>query len=214
MLQARHVSVEVGGRLTLVEASFTVHAGDKVGLVGSNGAGKTSLLRVLAGEALAASGAVVRRGALGYLPQEPRIRGASAEATALAHVLSGRGLDEAADRLEKLRLAVEEHPDDRSVARFTRAEDDFRQAGGYSAEAEVRRIVAGLGLAADRADLPLGVLSGGERRRVELARILFAGSAGSGKRSTTSGASTIAGIGSSLASALSRLCAWRALLAL
>src|SRR5205807_8747370 len=71
---------------------------------------------------------------------------------------------------------VEEHASPRNVARFSRAEDAFRIQGGYGAEAEGRRILDGLGLAPDRADLPLAVLSGGERRRVELARILFAGS--------------------------------------
>jgi len=176
VLQARGLSVEVGGRLTLVEASFTVRAGDKVGLVGRNGAGKTSLLRVLGGEDAAAGGTVLRRGSLGYLPQDPRPEGAGVDATALSHVLSGRGLDEAARRLEKLRLAVEEHPSERNVSRYARAEDAYRDDGGYAADAEVRRIVAGLGLTADRVDAPITVLSGGERRRVELARILFAGS--------------------------------------
>ena len=176
MLQVRDLSVEVGGRLTLEDASFTVRAGDKVGLVGRNGAGKTSLLKVLGGEDPPFSGLVHNQGALGYLPQDPRPTGSGVDATALSHILSGRGLDEAARRLEKLRLAVEEDPSDRNVARFARAEDAFRSEGGYSAEADVRRICAGLGLTADRVDLPLPVLSGGERRRVELARILFAGS--------------------------------------
>src|SRR5207253_9048318 len=78
--------------------------------------------------------------------------------------------------LEKLRLAVEERPSDGNVARYSRAEEEYRMAGGYAAEAEARRVAAGLGLAPDRLDLPLRVLSGGERRRLELARILFAGS--------------------------------------
>ena len=176
VLQVRDLSVEVGGRLTLVGATFTIRAGDKVGLVGRNGAGKTSMLKVMAGEGVAAGGVVLRRGALGYLPQDPRPQGSGVEATALSHVLSGRGFDEAVQRLEKLRIKVDEDPSERNVARFTRAEDAFRSDGGYSAEAEVRRICAGLGLQPDRVDLPLTVLSGGERRRVELARILFAGS--------------------------------------
>ena len=176
VLQARNVSVEVGGRLTLVEASFIVRAGDKVGLVGRNGAGKTSLLRVLSGESQAAGGAVLRQGALGYLLQEARPRGAGVESTALSHILSGRGFDAEVQRIEKLRLRLEEDPSDRNVERFARAEEAFRAAGGYSAESEVRRICAGLGLPADRVDHAVDVLSGGERRRVELARILFAGS--------------------------------------
>ena len=170
------MSVEVGGRRTVVGASFTVHAGDKVGLVGRNGAGKTSMLKVLAGEAPAASGTVSRIGALGYLNQDPRRTAQVVEATALQHVLGGRGLDDLVLRMEKLRLRMEEDPTERNVARHARAHDEFERHGGYAAEAEVRRIVAGLGLAADRIDLPLKVLSGGERRRVELARILFGGS--------------------------------------
>jgi len=176
MLQVRDLSVEVGGRLTLVDATFSIRPGDKVGLVGRNGAGKTSLLKVLAGETPKAGGVVLRRGGLGYLPQDPRPQGKGVESTALSHVLSGRGLDEAMQRLEKLRIKVDEDPSERNVARFSRAEDAFRGEGGYSAEAEVRRICAGLGLTPNRVDLPLTVLSGGERRRVELARILFAGS--------------------------------------
>ena len=176
MLQVRNLQVEVGGRLVVRDATFGVRAGEKVGLVGRNGAGKTSMLAVLAGEAPPAAGTALRRGALGYLRQEARPAGSGVDATALSHVLSGRGLDEAARRIEKLRLAIEEDPSDRNVGRFSRAEDAFSTAGGYGAEAEVRRIVAGLGLAPDRVDLPLQVLSGGERRRVELARILFAGS--------------------------------------
>ncbi|MDQ1397179.1 MAG: hypothetical protein QOG64_2438 [Acidimicrobiaceae bacterium] len=176
MLQTRDLSVEVGGRLTLEGASFTVRAGDKVGLVGRNGAGKTSLLRVLGGDDPPAGGLVHHQGALGYLPQDPRPVGSGVDATALSHILSGRGLDDASRRLEKLRLTLEEDPSERNIGRFTRAEDAFRAEGGYSAEADVRRICAGLGLTPDRVDLPLPVLSGGERRRVELARILFAGS--------------------------------------
>jgi ATPase subunit of ABC transporter with duplicated ATPase domains len=176
MLQVRNLAVEVGGHLVLDDASFSVYAGDKVGLVGRNGAGKTSLLRVLSGDGQPLRGAISRLGALGYLPQDPRLRGVSPALTALNHVLSGRGLDDATVRLEKLRLALEENASSRNVARFSRAEEEFRDAGGYSADAEARRIAAGLGLGADRMDLALKVLSGGERRRVELARILFAGS--------------------------------------
>jgi ATPase subunit of ABC transporter with duplicated ATPase domains len=176
VLEARDLSVEVGGVLTLEDAAFTVRAGDKVGLVGRNGAGKTSLLRVLAGDDPPAAGRVLRQGALGFLPQDPRPRGSGVDATALSHVLSGRGLDADQRRLEKLRTRVEETPSAENVARFSRAEERFNLDGGYAAESEVRRICAGLGLGRDRLDLPLPVLSGGERRRVELGRILFAGS--------------------------------------
>ena len=175
MLEARDLTVEVGGRTTLQAASFMVRAGDKVGLVGRNGAGKTSLLKVLAGDREAAGGRATVRGRLGFLTQDPRALRLLTEVSGLAHVLSGRGLDEAAERLETLRRAMEKDPTERAVARYSRAEDHFAALGGYAAESEVRQLVAGLGLPPDRLDRPLGVLSGGERRRVELARILFAG---------------------------------------
>jgi ATPase subunit of ABC transporter with duplicated ATPase domains len=176
VLSARGLSVEVGGRVVLADASFTVRARDKVGLVGRNGAGKTSLLRVLGGAAAPIAGVVHRSGGLGYLPQDPRIAGLLDGTTAVRHILSGRGFDDAAVRIEKLRLQLEEDPSERNVARYSRAEEEFRQAGGYAADAEARSIAHGLGLGADRLDLPISVLSGGERRRVELSRILFAGS--------------------------------------
>ena len=93
----------------------------------------------------------------------------------MAYVLSARGLDTQRDQLEKLRVDMEADASERAIRRFSNAEETFRDAGGYRAESDVYRILAGLGLPADRALLPLTALSGGERRRVELARILFGG---------------------------------------
>jgi ATPase subunit of ABC transporter with duplicated ATPase domains len=176
VLQAQALSVEVGGRLVVESASFTVMPRDKVGIVGRNGAGKTSLFRVLGGAAEPAAGRVLRKGGFGYLPQDPRIAGILDGRTAVSHVLSGRDIDEQLERIEKLRLVMEERPDERNVERYSRAEELFSIGGGYAAESEARAMAAGLGITEDRIDLPIGVLSGGERRRVELARILFAGS--------------------------------------
>jgi len=176
VLSVRDLSVEVGGRLTLREATFTVRAGDKVGLVGRNGAGKTSLLKVLGGEAAPAGGKVSLQGRLGFLSQDPRRLAEVDAVSAVTHVLSGRGLDQMAERLEKRRLAVEEDPSERAVARYAAVEEEYANAGGYAADSEVRALLAGLGLEQSRAELPVGVLSGGERRRVDLARILFGGS--------------------------------------
>jgi len=168
--------VEVGGRLLVDQASFTVMPRDKVGIVGRNGAGKTSLFKVLGGAAEPTSGSVLRKGGFGYLPQDPKLDSALDGRTCVTHVLSGRGIDEEITRIEKLRIAMEETPDDRNVSRYTSAEEAFRTTGGYAAESEARAIAAGLGIPNDRLDQPIGTLSGGERRRVELARILFAGS--------------------------------------
>lgn len=176
VLQVRELAVEVGGSVIMDGVSFSIRARDKVGLVGRNGAGKTSLLKVLGGVSDPFAGVVNRTGGLGYLPQDPRLDGVDDQMPAIRHILSGRGFDEAMTRIEKLRLQMEEDPSERAVERFARAEEQFRVDGGYSAESEALRIAAGLGLEADRLELPVGALSGGQRRRVEIARILFAGS--------------------------------------
>ena len=176
MLQVQNLTVEVGGRNVVQGASFQVMPRDKVGIVGRNGAGKTSMFKVLGGEAEPAVGKVVRSGMYGYLSQDPRTSREQESKSAITHILSGRNIDADLARLEKLRIAMEENSDARNVARFSKAEEEFTMKGGYSAESEARSIAAGLGVKPDRLDLELGVLSGGERRRVELARILFAGS--------------------------------------
>ncbi|MCU1352504.1 MAG: putative transporter ATP-binding protein, partial [Acidimicrobiales bacterium] len=84
--------------------------------------------------------------------------------------------DEALDRMDKLQVAMEADPTERAIDRYTKAIERFRMDGGYSAESEVRRLAHGIGLADEKLDLPLGALSGGQRRRVEVVRILFAGS--------------------------------------
>ncbi len=173
MIQSRGLAIDVAARRVLSDASFTVNTGDKVGLVGRNGVGKTSLLKVLAGEDDAAAGLVLCRGTLGYVPQNPRPR-AEAAHSALSHILSGRGLDRAAARLVELHQALEQDHSLSAIEKYSEAEERYRLDGGYSGESEARRIVTGLGLRLDRVDLALGVLSGGERRRVEIARVLFA----------------------------------------
>jgi len=176
VLQVQGISVEVGGRPVVENASFTVMPRDKVGIVGRNGAGKTSLFKVLGGAVEPHGGKILRKGAFGYLPQDPKIPGSREQHSAISHILSGRNIDEELTRIEKLRLTMEESPSAQNIAKFSKAEDDFASKGGYAAESEARSIAAGLGLKADRLNLPIHVLSGGERRRVELTRILFAGS--------------------------------------
>ena len=139
MLQARSLSVEVGGRLTLADASFSLRAGDKVGLVGRNGVGKTSLLKVLAGEAPAAGGVVLRSDATRLPPPGPASPAVRASTPAASsHVLSGRDLDDGGPPARgAARPASTEDPSDRNVARFARAEERVQPRG------RVRRRVGG-----------------------------------------------------------------------
>ena len=129
VLEVRDLSVEVAGLSILEGLTFTLGAGDKVGVVGRNGAGKTSLLKVIAGESEPLSGVVKVRGALGYLRQDPRQHRAEDEHTGLEHVLQARGLRDMAIRLEKYRLAMEESHSDPSVLRFSKLEERYRAAG-------------------------------------------------------------------------------------
>jgi ATPase subunit of ABC transporter with duplicated ATPase domains len=131
---------------------------------------------VLGGAAEPKAGRVTRPAATGYLSQDPRADAVPDDTSCLGHVLAGRGLDALQDELEKARVGLEEDASSANVSRFTHLQERFELAGGYAAESEVRRLAAGVGLADDRLDLTLGALSGGERRRLELVRILFAGS--------------------------------------
>ena len=176
MLVARELEVRAGARLLLEHASFQVAAGDKIGLVGRNGAGKTTLTRILAGEAQPAAGSVMRTGAAGYLPQDPRT--GDPDVLAKNRILSARGLDAVVARLRSAELRMADDSEsvrDAAMASYARAEAELAAAGGYAAEAEAARIAGNLGLPERVLHQPLRTLSGGQRRRVELARILFSG---------------------------------------
>lgn len=176
MITARRIDVRVGARLLLAGASFHIAPGDRIGLVGRNGAGKTTLLKALAGQITPAAGTLTRTGSVGYLAQDPAA--ADPHSTVTARILSARGIDRAARALrtaESAMAAAESAAEQqRAMAAHARADDAFQARGGYAAEAEAARVAAGLGLPERTLDAPVGHLSGGQRRRVELARILFA----------------------------------------
>jgi ATPase subunit of ABC transporter with duplicated ATPase domains len=100
MLQVQSLTVEVGGKNVVQDATFTVMARDKVGIVGRNGAGKTSMFKVLGGESDPAAGKVMRTGAYGYLSQDPRTSKEQESRSAISHILSGRNIDADLVRLE------------------------------------------------------------------------------------------------------------------
>ncbi|PYE20982.1 ATPase subunit of ABC transporter with duplicated ATPase domains [Williamsia limnetica] len=189
MITATDLEVRAGVR-TLLSApgpALRVQPGDRIGLVGRNGAGKTTTMRILAGEGEPYAGSVTNSGEIGYLPQDPRE--GDLEVLAKDRVLSARGLDTLLRDLEKQQAlmaeVVDEKARDKAVDRYGVLEDRFSSLGGYVAESEAARICNSLGLPDRVLAQPLRTLSGGQRRRIELARILFAASDGSGGKSGT-----------------------------
>jgi len=189
VITATDLEVRAGARILLSPdgPDLRIQPGDRIGLVGRNGAGKTTTLRILAGETEPYAGSVTRTGEVGYLPQDPKE--GDLEVLARDRVLSARGLDVLLTDLEKQRALMAEVADDdardRAIRRYGQLEERFVALGGYSAESEAGRICASLGLAERVLTQQLSTLSGGQRRRVELARILFAASdSGSGSSTT------------------------------
>lgn len=188
MITATDLELRAGARILVADANLRIAPGDRIGLVGRNGAGKTTTMRVLAGEAQPYGGSVGATSAVGYLPQDPREGDLSVSAK--DRVLSARGLDELLREMEKAQTAMAELVDgaqrERAVREYGRIEERFAALGGYAAESEAARICAHLGLPDRVLEQTLSTLSGGQRRRVELSRILYAASdAGAGGRSAT-----------------------------
>jgi len=176
MLLVRNVTVTAGARTLLSDVSFTVQPGDKIGLVGPNGAGKTTLMRILAGTGQPVVGSVARSGAIGYLAQDVDVD-ADGGQTALERILTARQIGDIERQMEETRVAMESASDaerDKLIQRFSRLDDEFSARGGYVAKAEAKRFASGLGIATDELDQRVATMSGGQRRRVDLARLLFA----------------------------------------
>ena len=188
MITATDLEVRAGARILLsaTGSALRVQPGDRIGLVGRNGAGKTTTMRILAGDAEPYAGTIQRKGEIGYLPQDPKE--GNLEVIARDRVLSARGLDTLMAELEKQQAVMAEVVDDaerdKAVRRYGQLEERFAALGGYVAESEAARICSSLGLPDRVLTQPLRTLSGGQRRRVELARILFAAS-DTGAGSTT-----------------------------
>ena len=176
MIVGSALTIEIGDRTLLSDASFVVGAGEKVGLVGRNGTGKSSFISVLVGETapqLRHRGNVRLLGSFGYLPQAPVPGGLGLEPTGFSHILSARGLDVLDDALGTARGAMADDPTEENIELFTDLQEQFQSNGGYEAESVMARLADGLGLRQELLLEDIDSLSGGQRRRVDLMRVLF-----------------------------------------
>jgi len=164
----RDVSKSYGARLLLDRVSLVVGAGSRIGVVGPNGVGKTTLLRLLAGLDAPDSGSVLRSPpgvTVGYLPQELDAR---AGETLLAYLERRTGVARAAAEMDALAARLPE-----AVAEYSDALERFLALGGADLAARAAAACAEVGLAG-RLDEPLGSFSGGEAARARLAALLLA----------------------------------------
>ena len=173
-IDAQGLTIQIGARTLLNPTDFHVTKGDKIGLVGRNGAGKTTLTRVITGEMLPAGGTVRVSGGLGYLPQDTHA--ADPEQSALDRIMSARDISSIVSRIRKAEKEMTNPDPDimtKAMNRYDKAIEDFEKAGGYAVQSEAISMANSLGLPQEIMKQALGTLSGGQRRRIELARILF-----------------------------------------
>jgi ATPase subunit of ABC transporter with duplicated ATPase domains len=170
------LTIEIGDRTLVSDASFVVGAGEKVGLVGRNGTGKSSFISVVVGEPtpqLRHRGNVRLLGSFGFLPQAPCRRTRARADRLLPHPLGPRVSTCSTTRLGTARKAMADDPSEENIELFTDLQEKFQSNGGYEAESVMARLADGLGLRQELLLEDIESLSGGQRRRVDLMRVLF-----------------------------------------
>lgn len=170
MLTVRNIHKRYGSIRVLLGANFSVARGQKFALVGPNGVGKSTLLRILAGVEEQDRG-VIERGKnlrVSYLPQE--FAAASADETVMGYLRRVSGIIAIETELESLESRL---GDETALARYGELRDLYDRIGGFSFDRKARRAADGLGLRHIASDRKLSEMSGGQRRRLSLAGALL-----------------------------------------
>ncbi|MCC7014759.1 MAG: ABC-F family ATP-binding cassette domain-containing protein, partial [Planctomycetes bacterium] len=177
MIVINNVSKHYGRRLLLVEASFQLNPGDKVGLVGPNGSGKSTLFRLIVGEEQPDDGevGVPKRTTIGYFRQDA---GEMSGRSVLDEAIAGSGrLGDLHHELTELEHALGDPARaeelDAILARFGEVQGEYQQLGGYDLEARAKEVLHGLGFHDEQISGDVGALSGGWRMRVSIAKVLI-----------------------------------------
>lgn len=181
VLQAVHINKSFGGKQILADATLTVKQGERVGLVGRNGAGKTTLLKIITGQMRPDSGEVTRPGAIrtGYLAQGGSFESGRLVMEEMLAVFEHLRETERNLRFleaEMGRPEISANPDrlHKIQEEYTRLRENFSRGGGYEYEAAIRSVLHGLKFTGRYYDLPVERLSGGEKTRLALAKLLLA----------------------------------------
>ncbi len=179
MISVESLKVEFGVKPLFHDASFVINERDRIALVGKNGAGKTTMLKILCGLQKPTAGSVTipRETTMGYLPQVMVLQDDTTVREEAKKAFAGTiRLKERIDRMERElaeRTDYESAEYNALVERFTQDHDRFLMMGGGNYEAELERTLAGLGFLRKDLDRPTAEFSGGWRMRIELAKILL-----------------------------------------
>lgn len=165
------------GQTVLNEVTLDLHPGEHVGLVGANGSGKTTLIRLIAGLETPDSGTVTIRGgtSMGYLPQEPDLPEAARLIDAVAAAFDGhRTIESQLGELSHQIAEAHGTPEEAGLLeKYDRLRSQFEAVGGYEYEVRLREVLGGLGFVPDEYHRPVARLSGGQKCRAALARMLL-----------------------------------------
>lgn len=168
------IRLEFGTDVILDNISFSLNEGDKLGIVGVNGAGKSTLFKIITGEYTPTDGAVYisKDKTLGMLEQNSGLEGDSTVIEEMLASFSDLIADE--KRLEELAAALEKTPSDEAlISSYTSLTDRFKRAGGYEFRSRCKGILKNLGFDERFHDLKISGLSGGQKTRLALARLLI-----------------------------------------
>ena len=178
ILNVEHLRKHYGPDPVLADVTFQVREGDKIGLVGPNGCGKTTLLNILSGKDESEKGTIERfSGAtIGYLEQRPQTDAAEtvldAGRAALAHLTDAqREAEEIAEKMADSALGADEH--ERLARRYDKLHEYLMRHDAYNIEHRVQRILLGVGFREEDMSKSVASLSGGELNRLGLAKLLL-----------------------------------------